>query len=185
MYATTNEAPERDLRSHLATVLERLFLIDILASVAMIIAMHVLSPPYLEPFRAPSDLRRTATIWGLPWPEVMRVYHFSLVTLMGTMLVNRIGLRRLTDTRWTRACWGSAFIGTVLGTAVLLYFALQFAADRPFTRLDHQSAAIYTAYASFLVVANLLTLLVTTPFTQLKSFVRFRRQDINSLESAD
>lgn len=185
LYATIKETTERDLRQHLAKVLERLFLIDILASIGMIIAMHVLSPPHLDPFRAPSDLRRTATIWGLPWPQVMHAYHFSLITLLGTMLVNRFGLRRFPEVRWIHACRGSALIGTVLATAVMLYFALQFTADRPFTRLDQESAAIYTAYASFLLAANLLTLLVTTPFDQIKALARFRRQGVSPLESAD
>ena len=185
MNANTPDMAARDIRRHLAKVLDRLFLIDMVATVAMIIAMHILSPPHLEPFRAPSDLRRTATIWGLPWPQAMRAYHFALVTLMGTMLVNRIGLRRFPDLRWRRACRGSAFIGTVLATAVLLYFALQFAADRPFTRLDHQSAAIYTAYASLLLAANLLTLLVTTPVAILRIMGRVARQNITSLEGGD
>ncbi len=155
-----------ETQARVANLVERAFIFTFLGTMVMVAAMHLLPAPALEVWRAPSDLRHIAPLWGLSWPLAFDVYHVFLALLFGTGALTVAGLRRFTKQGVSGVCRLSALLGFLTAGTVFLYFFLQLPSDRPFPDQAVDSAVIFSLYALLLLVLHSTALLVTIDWPQ-------------------
>ncbi len=150
----------RETRLRWSSYLRHYVMLFILTTGGVVTAMHATTPPTLEAFRVPSDLRRTAGVWGIAWPESFDVYHVFICVLSFNLGALWLGLARIAERRWRYVCGFAAFMGGVCATLAGLYFSLQLVSDRTFSRLDVESAVIAAVYSAFWLVTDGVALLL-------------------------
>lgn len=126
----------------------RLLTVLAVVTVGMVAAMHATNPPTLDAFRVPHDLRNTASLWGLSWPASFDIYHGFLVVMFANAATLWMGIAKIADRRWWRACVAASVVGGAFAAISFFYFSLQLVSDRPFTVVEIETAVIAGVYAA-------------------------------------
>lgn len=156
------------LRSKYTQMETRVFIKSLLAiyifvfifAVGLIVAMHVVPSPVLAVFRIPQNLREVGPSLGMSWPTSLRIYHFFLLLFFTTVLLNGIGLSKITSPKWRSICRISSFFGILLTWSVSLFFIFPLTLDGNFQTTNLKASFIYSLIAFILFVVNLLTFTV-------------------------
>lgn len=141
----------------LIKVLQALYIIVFIFSISLITVIHLIPAPAFAVFRIPTQLREIGPILGLTWPTSLEVYHAFLLMFFTIIILNGIGLYRISKPKWQSICRVSSFLGLFLAWSVFLFFLVPLFLNGDFGRINLQTSFIYSMFAFGFFIVNLLT----------------------------
>ncbi len=122
--------------------------------VTLVVLMHTFERPILDTFRVPTFINFASYFNGLPYLTTFKIYQITLITTLGSVLIDALCLTRFRSKRLLKVSEISTILGLVLLFMAIGYFSYNFLVAPDALRA---TSAIFIAFSTFLVVLDLLT----------------------------